>query len=113
MDQVNGDHGAEIYGEPERRIIIHARVQDIPGRIEDRAKVLGASFVQQKYGRPLNWNLRSTIFDAVHIVPPQMSQHAVKAWFIYDLNVRQFKSKTEQSELPHETYKAVHDGTDL
>ena len=113
MGLITGDHSAEVDGEPEIRIVIHARVQDIPGRVENRAKVLDASFVQQTYGQSLNWNLQSKVFDAVHIVPLQMSRQTIKAWFIYDLNVRQVRSKTEQSKLSHKTYKATHDGTDL
>ena len=97
----------------EIRIIIRACVLDIPGRIEDRAKTLGHIFVLQEYDRSLNCTPTNEAFDAVHILEPQMSRNPVRAWFMYDLNVTQARSETEQSRLRHKAYLACYDGANL
>jgi hypothetical protein len=46
-------------------------------------------------------------FDMVHVLPNFDSKNAVRAWFLYDFNVREPLDKVDVLEIPHQVYLAT------
>ncbi|KAF2254380.1 hypothetical protein BU26DRAFT_514305 [Trematosphaeria pertusa] len=86
----------ECDGE-ESRIIIRARVTDIPGDSCRRPITLGEIFCTKILGRPFNTEVTASKFDAVHI----------PYGFIYDLNVAcNLEEQELLARIPHHVYQA-------
>lgn len=91
----------------ESRIIIRARVTDIPGDVCRRPITLGEVFCKEILGRSFNTRPSASRFDAVHIPPGFDSDQPVKRWFILDLNVACNLDKQELLErVIHKVYQA-------
>lgn len=88
------------------RVIIRTCVTDIPGEPTERVYHLGGHFCQQILRRPLNINLQTTCYDAMHFLPNFDSKNAVRAWFIYDFNVTGPLTREEVCTITHEVYHA-------
>jgi hypothetical protein len=92
--------------EEERRIVIHARVTDIPGDPRERDITLGQLFSAKVPCRSFQQKITPEGYDHV-VIPPQFdSEEPVKRWFIYDLNVKGKKTREELLRTPHKVYLA-------
>jgi hypothetical protein len=92
--------------EDEARIIIWARVTDIPGDPYRRHTTLGELFSANFPFRPFNLQITPDGYDGVILPPYFWSEKPVNKWFIYDLNVKGTKSKEELAATPHKVFLA-------
>ena len=91
----------------ESRIIIRARVTDIPGDPYRRPITLGDLFCTQVLRRSFNTTITASSFDFVNIPQGFDSDDPVKRWFIYDLNVACRPEPQDLLErVPHQVYQA-------
>jgi hypothetical protein len=70
------------------RVIIRVRVMDIPSGRFARARCLEDSFCEQILRRKMNHDKQAKCHDADHCLPNFDSENDVKAWFLYDFNVK-------------------------
>lgn len=89
------------------RVIIWARVMDIPSKPGARPGCLGDIFCQQVLGREMNHDLNAACHDADHCLPFFDSQNDVRAWFLHDFNVTGPLDKTEVVKVAHRVYLAT------
>lgn len=100
-----------IDPEAEIRVIIHARVNDIPGEKGRRYLTLAEIFSTKVLGRPFRREIKPEGYDGSIIPPDFDSEKPLKRWFIYDLNVKGTKTKPELAVTPHKVYLAcLRDG---
>ncbi|KAF2865504.1 hypothetical protein BDV95DRAFT_254538 [Massariosphaeria phaeospora] len=91
----------------ESRIIVRARITDIPGELCRRPITLGEIFCTEILGRSFNTKVSASTFDAVHIPHGFDSDKPVKRWFIYDLNVAcNLEEQELLASIPHHVYQA-------
>ncbi|KAL4901055.1 hypothetical protein BDW74DRAFT_182156 [Aspergillus multicolor] len=91
------------------RVLVYARVSDIPGHPQARHLTLG-SLVSRHLGRDFNANIRPPIYDHVHIPADFDSEKPLERWFIFDLNVREALPRSDLLQLPHLVYFASRQG---
>lgn len=88
------------------RIIIGARVTDIPGNPQARHRTLASQFCKQKLNRVFDDELRLSSRDHIHIPGEFDSEKALMRWFVLDLNITGRLRQEEVLRLPHEVYVA-------
>jgi hypothetical protein len=101
-----------IDPEAEIRVIIHARVTDIPGNPYRRHITLGELFSEKVLHRPFKQAITPEGYDNVTIPPDFESEKPVKRWFIYDFNVEGEKTREELAATPHKVYLACKQEND-
>lgn len=94
-----------------RRVIVFARVTDIPGDALARPCTLGNFLCNHELGRDLDLN-GADQFDYVHIPPGFDSENPVNRWFVYDLGVTGPLNETEVSQNLHCVYLCSFQGDD-
>ncbi|KAH6706298.1 hypothetical protein DL95DRAFT_411718 [Leptodontidium sp. 2 PMI_412] len=92
------------------RVVIRVCVTDIPGNKLARATRLAHDFSEQVRRRPFNNNLNAECHDSEHLLPNFDSDNAVRAWFLFDFDVKGPLTKGEVLALPHEVYHASRQG---
>jgi hypothetical protein len=97
------------YPEIQRRVIIRAHVQQIPGSPPARSSVLGELFAEKKLGRALRQEIGDHGIDATHILPGFESEEDTKGWFMYNFGVNEYIDKSQLVHIPHELYYAHYD----
>jgi hypothetical protein len=95
-----------INPDEEVRIVIQARVTDIPGVPRRRDIALGELFSEMVLGRPFQQAITPEGYDGVVIPPEFDSEKPVNRWFIYDFNVNGEKTREELLATPHKVYLA-------
>jgi hypothetical protein len=90
--------------EEEIRIVVRARVTDIPGSPLSRHIALANLFSAKVLGRKYQHKIISKGYDGVIIPPNFDSEMPINRWFIYDLNVIGEKTREELLTLPHKVY---------
>jgi hypothetical protein len=94
----------------ELRIVIRARVTDIPGPPRSRYITLADLFAAKVLRRNYQHAITSKGYDGVIIPPDFDSEKPVNRWFVYDLNVTGEKTREELLTLPHKVYLACKQG---
>lgn len=95
-----------IDPDEEIRIIIHARVTDIPGELGRRYLTLIELFAKKLMDRPFQRQITPDGYDGSTIPPDFDSDQPIKRWFIYDLNVKGPKTREELVATTHKVYLA-------
>jgi len=88
------------------RIIIRARVTEIPGDAHRRDISLGKLFSEKVLGRPFRREITLQGYDHAIIPPGFDSENPISIWFVYDINVSGKKTKEELLRTPHKVYLA-------
>jgi hypothetical protein len=93
-----------------RRVLLRARVTDIPGPNQKRFYTLGNDFSQHQFERTIQDKPSLSGYDHPHIPGDFDSDKPLKRWFIYDFNVEGPLTKEQTLALPHEVYVASRQG---
>jgi hypothetical protein len=96
----------------EMRVIIRVRVTDIPGDMCRRHTTLGEMFSEKVLFRPIKQNITPDGYDGIVLLPGFDSPNPVKAWFVYDLNVKGKKTQEELLMTTHKVFLASKQGED-
>ena len=94
----------------EMRVIIRARVTDIPDDPLRRPTTLGDLGFANVLSRPFNRMVAAEGHDGVFISPRFDSEKPVSEWFAYDVNVKGKKNEEELLALPHKVNIASRQG---
>lgn len=94
------------------RVLVYARVSDIPGNPQARHIALGDLLTGNLLGRRFYATPRPPVYDHVHIPADFDSSEPLERWFIFDLNVGETLSRSEVTRLPHLVYLASRQGDD-
>ncbi|KAL4986290.1 hypothetical protein BDW68DRAFT_178907 [Aspergillus falconensis] len=92
------------------RVLVFARVSDIPGHPQARHIALGDLLTGDLLGRKFHAIPRLPVYDHVHIPADFDSSQPLERWFIFDLNVGESLSRIEVTRLPHLVYLASRQG---
>ncbi|KAL6234335.1 hypothetical protein BDW75DRAFT_241234 [Aspergillus navahoensis] len=92
------------------RVLVYARVSDIPGHPQARHIALGDLLTGDLLGRKFHAIPRPPVYDHVHIPADFDSSQPLERWFIFDLNVGESLSRSEVTRLPHLVYLASRQG---
>lgn len=95
------------------RVIIKARLQDIPAETTQRVRRLGSDFCEQICGRPIDIRVKEGDYDAMHFLPGFDSTikdgENISRYFMYDFNVTGTLTKGELLQIEHRFYLATRD----
>jgi hypothetical protein len=97
----------EMNSDDPVRVLIRARLWDIPGDREQRVYRLGRDFCIQNLRRELNIKITPEGYDAMHFLPRFDSCDDLTTWFIYDFNVTSSLNTEELLNIPHQVYHAT------
>ncbi|RDW64321.1 uncharacterized protein DSM5745_09732 [Aspergillus mulundensis] len=92
------------------RVLVYARVTDIPGLPQKRYLALGDLVARQLLSRNFHASVHPPVYDHVHIPADFDSEQPLERWFIFDLNVRKALPRSELLQLPHLVYFASRQG---
>lgn len=99
-----------LISNKETRVIIRVCVTDLPGDPRRRHTTLGELFSDRVLHRPIQQVPSANGYDGIVIPPKFDSDKPVRVWFIYDLNVKDEKTKDEILDIPHYVYLATRNG---
>ena len=85
------------------RIVIRARVTDIPGKPLDRFYTLGQLFCKQTPKGSFDEDPEHSPHDHAHVPGGFDSDEPLKRYFIYDLNIDQF---LDTKDVPYQVFLA-------
>ena len=107
-------HALETVADPaaELRVIVKARVSDIPGGARARPFTLGNALSRQLLGRDCRFPMPNAfdVFDGMRIPPNCQSTLPLRRYFVYDFNVRGELDRAELARLPHRCFQASFQG---
>ena len=95
-----------------QRVIIYARVSDVPDNPQRRHITLGDLLCKEVLNQGFHPQLQVTGYDHVHIPARFGSAKPFKRWFIFDLNVVTKLAREDVARIPHQVFLASRQAGD-